>query len=114
MGTTPVPVSKLISHDMLAKRMLKYDEFKKRAQSPAAMAVDIREPFQRKEIPDVPSLRNIPSDRLTELLKKGEFKDKELLIMDAVGKQVEWVQYYLEMYGYSNYSFLEKGMLGAK
>ena len=34
--------------------------------------------------------------------------------MDAVGKQVQWVQYYLEMNGYKNYYFLDKGVAEAK
>jgi rhodanese-related sulfurtransferase len=114
MGKTPVPLDKLISHAMLAKRSIGYDEFKKRTQKPGVVVVDIREPFQRHDIPDLPGLRNIPSDRFTELLKSGEFKDKELLILDAVGKQVEWVQYYLEMYGYTNYLFLDKGVASIK
>jgi len=114
MGKTPVPLDKLISHDMLAKRKISYDEFKKKTQAPGTMVIDIREPFQRETVPQLPMLRNIPSDRFAELIKKGEFKDKELLIMDAVGKQVEWVQYYLDMYGYKNYYFLDKGVAGAK
>jgi rhodanese-related sulfurtransferase len=114
LGKTPVPVDKLISSEMLAKRMINYDEFKKRAQNSGAIVVDIREPFQREKIPQLAGLRNIPSDRFTELLNKGEFKDKELLILDAVGKQVQWIQYYLEMNGYKNYAFLDKGVAGIK
>jgi hypothetical protein len=33
--------------------------------------------------------------------------------MDAVGKQVEWIQYYLESEGYTNYYFLDKGVVSA-
>jgi len=78
------------------------------------MVIDAREPFQRKEIPQLPgTLRNVPTDRLVELIKKGEFKENQLLIMDAVGKQVEWIQYYLESEGYTNYYFLDKGFLSA-
>ena len=51
---------------------------------------------------------------MVELINKGEFKEKQLLILDAVGKQVEWLQYYLEGKGYTNYLFLDKGMLSAK
>ena len=47
------------------------------------------------------------------LLQKGELKDKTLLITDAVGKQVQWLQYYLDEGGYQNYFFLHKGVLGA-
>lgn len=114
MGKTPVPLDKLISQDTLKKRKLNYAAFKKRTENPAAMVVDIREPFQRHSIPQLKDIRNIPSDRFTALLKQGEFKDKELLIMDAVGKQVQWIQYYLEMNGYTNYYFLDKGVAEAK
>ena len=51
--------------------------------------------------------------RLVSLVKKGEFKNKQLLIFDAVGKQVRWLQYHLEDGGYSDYYFLAKGVLSA-
>jgi rhodanese-related sulfurtransferase len=114
MGKSPVPLDKLISHEMLAKRKINYAAFKKRTVNAAAIVVDIREPFQRHMIPQLNNIRNIPTDRFTALLKQGEFKDKELLIMDAVGKQVQWIQYYLEMNGYTNYYFLGKGVAEAK
>ena len=59
------------------------------------------------------TLRNIPSDRFVELLAAGEFKGKPLLVLDAVGKQVEWIQYYLEQYGYTGYYFMDKGVTSA-
>lgn len=114
LGTTPVPVNKLISKEAFAKRKVSYGEFKKKAENPDAMIIDIREPVQREVVPPLAGLRNIPSDRLVDLLKSGEFKGKELLILDAVGKQVEWVQYYLEQYGYEKYVFLDKGVGGIK
>ncbi|WP_243370107.1 rhodanese-like domain-containing protein [Geotalea sp. SG265] len=114
MGVTPAPKNKLISGEALAKKKISLGEFKKKAEGPKAVVVDIREPFQRKVIPPFPKLRNIPSDRLLSLLEKGEFKNNDLLIFDAVGKQVEWLQYYLEKNGYSNYSFLKDGVLSVK
>ncbi len=114
MGKSPAPVDKLISKETFEKRTLSFAEFKKRAASPDAMIIDAREPFQRKEIPQLPgTLRNVPSDRLVELIKKGDFKGNQLLILDAVGKQVEWIQYYLEAGRYTNYYFLKKGVLAA-
>jgi rhodanese-related sulfurtransferase len=114
MGKTPANAGQLISKEMFEKRTISFAEFKKRAASPDAMVIDAREPFQRKEIPQLPgTLRNVPSDRLAELIKKGEFKGNQLLILDAVGKQVEWIQYYLEAGGYKNYYFLKKGVLSA-
>lgn len=114
MGVTPAPKNKLISKEALAKKKISMDEFKRRAEAGKAVVIDIREPVQRKVIPSFPKLRNVPSDRLLPLLAKGEFKGNDLLIFDAVGKQVEWLQYYLEKYGYSNYSFLKDGVLSAK
>lgn len=114
MGTTPAPKSKLIPGDALAKKKIGFAAFKAKAESPNAVVVDIREPFQRREIPKFPRLRNIPSDRLLKLLEAGEFKKNELLIFDAVGKQVEWLQYYLERFGYKDYNFLKDGVLSAK
>lgn len=114
MGTTPAPKNKLIPAETLAKKKIGLAEFKQRAESANAVVIDIREPFQRREIPKFPKLRNIPSDRLLKLLESGEFKNNELLIFDAVGKQVEWLQYYLERFGYKNYRFLKDGVLSAK
>lgn len=114
MGKSPAAKDKLITKSAFAKKSISYEEFKKKAASPNAVVVDIREPIQRKEIPQIQGLRNIPSDRMVELIKKGDFNDKQLLILDAVGKQVEWLQYFLEAQGYRNYAFLEKGLLGTK
>lgn len=36
-------------------------------------------------------------------------QDKDLLIFDQVGKQVQWLEYYLMEYGYKNYWFLKDG-----
>ena len=114
LGKTPAAKEKLIPKSTFAKKCISYEEFKKKAAGPNTVVVDIREPVQRDVIPQIQGLRNIPSDRMVDLINKGEFKDKQLLILDAVGKQVEWLQYYLEGKGYSNYLFLEKGVLSAK
>lgn len=113
MGKTPAPPEKLISAEKLSSRKIRFSEFLKKAESPESVVIDVREPFQRKEVPAIPMLRNIPPDRLVELLARGEFKGKQLLILDAVGKQVEWIQYYLEQYEHLNYLFLDKGVAGA-
>ena len=112
MGATPVPADKVITKEQFEEKMiLGFDEFLTKAQEKDSIAIDIRDPIQRGVIPDIPLLRNIPLDRLLPLLKQGEFKDKRLLIVDNVGKQIRWLQYYLEHYGYRQYFFLEKGCL---
>ncbi|KPJ97494.1 MAG: hypothetical protein AMJ60_11010 [Desulfobacterales bacterium SG8_35] len=114
MGKTPAVQDKIIPKSELEAKMLSVDQFMARAAQPNTVNIDIRDPFQREKIPAIPLLRNIPLDRLTKLFEKGQFKDKQLLIIDAVGKQVRWLQYYLEEYGYSNYAFLEGGVKAIK
>jgi len=121
MGKTPAEQGKLISPEAFKSKQIPFAEFAAKAKDPNAVVIDIREPFQRAQNPTLPqnkmlnleNVRNIPSDRLVGLLQKGELKDKTLLITDAVGKQVQWLQYYLDEGGYQNYFFLHKGVLGA-
>ncbi|ALC17086.1 putative sulfurtransferase [Desulfuromonas soudanensis] len=121
MGRTPAVKEKLLSDEAFSARKIGYAEFAKKASEANSLVIDIREPFQRAKDPQLPQnkmltlsgVRNIPSDRLVPLLKKGEFKDNQLLITDAVGKQVQWLQYYLEDNGYKNYFFLDNGVLSA-
>ncbi len=110
MGQTPAPQDKIIPKDDLKAKMLSWSEFSAKSGEANSVTVDIRDPFQRKEIPKIAKLRNIPLDRLTKLLEKKEFADKQLLILDAVGKQVRWLQYHLAANGYENYYFLDKGV----
>jgi len=121
MDQTPAPKAKLIAKSSLKAHMIDYATFKARAAQPGSMVIDVREPFQRAKSPELPQnrllslsgVREIPLDRLVPLLKQKKFRDQQLLITDAVGKQVRWLQYYLEDNGYTNYAFLEKGVLAA-
>jgi len=121
MGRTPAAREKLIADESLQAKKLAFPAFKDKAGQLGVMVVDIREPFQRAKDPELPqnrmlaldNVRNIPSDRLVPLLEKKEFQDQTLLITDAVGKQVQWLQYYLEENGYRNYYFLGGGVLEA-
>lgn len=121
LGQTPAPAEKLISKAELDSHKLSFADFKAKAQSKDAVVIDMRDPAQRikeanlpqsKEV-DLPGLRSIPGDRLVALLDKKEFQGKRVLIFDAVGKQVQWLQYYLEKNGYSDYAFLKDGVLSA-
>lgn len=121
LGKTPADKSKLIAKADLNSKKLSWADFKTRAAGSNALIVDTRDPFQRAKGSDLDQnkavklkgIRAIPMDRLVGLLNKGEFKNKDLLIFDAVGKQVRWLQYYLEEHGYKNYAFLNEGVLAA-
>jgi rhodanese-related sulfurtransferase len=112
LGESPVPVEKIISKEVFERRLLSYEDFQAKAGSPSAVVIDIREPLQREKLLALPREKNIPFDRLVNLLEEGKFKDSQLLCYDAVGKQVDWLQYYLEKNGYTDYFFLKKGVEG--
>jgi rhodanese-related sulfurtransferase len=121
LGQTPADKSKLISKADLNAKMISFADFKRKSLQPDTIVIDTRDPYQRVKNADLPQnkmvnlsgIRNIPMDRMLVLLNKKEFLDKKLLIFDAVGKQVRWLQYHLEANGYENYSFLKSGALGA-
>lgn len=121
LGKTPAPAGKLISKADFEKRKLSFADFKSKAQSPNAVVIDMRDPAQRIKEANLPQskevllggMRSIPGDRLVELLNKKEFQGKTLLVFDAVGKQVQWLQYYLEENRYTDYAFLKDGVLSA-
>ena len=121
LGQTPADKSKLISKSALMEKTIPFAQFKEKAKQSNTVIIDTRDPFQRAKASDLPQnkmvnlsgIRNIPMDRMLALLTKKEFADKQLMIFDAVGKQVRWLQYHLEANGYKNYYFMEKGVLGA-
>jgi rhodanese-related sulfurtransferase len=110
MGQTPADPSKLISRQALSDKTIALDAFKSQAETADAVVVDIRDPLQRKVRLDFKRERNIPLDRFENLLKRGDMKDKDLLIYDAVGKQVRWLMYHLQESGYTRYAFLDGGV----
>lgn len=121
LGKTPAPAAKLITKADFEGRKLVFADFKAKAASKNAVIIDMRDPAQKvkeaalqqsKEVV-LTGVRGIPGDRLVELLNMQEFKGKTLLIFDAVGKQVQWLQYYLMENGYNDYYFLKEGVLSA-
>jgi hypothetical protein len=116
MGKTPADPAKLISKDDYKKHVLALDAFVTKAAEATSYLVDVRDPSQRKQIPEwAKKAPNFALDKFMKNLSNPQFKatvgTKTLCIFDAVGKQVQWLQYVLEDQGYTNYVFLEKGAL---
>ncbi len=111
LGKTPAPVVKMVSEEYFQSRVVGFDAFKKKAKGKNTVVVDIRDEMQRKTTMTVSSVE-LPLDRFITELNSDRFKDKQLLIFDAVGKQVRWLQYILEDRGYKNYFFLRHGIAG--
>jgi len=112
LGKKPVDKDKLVSEQEFNQRLLGFQQFEMKSQYEKHVVIDIRDNFQRgaaKERSSIKNSKSIPMNRLI-LLLDGEFaKDDTLLIYDAVGEQIKWIQYYLKDRGYQNYYFLEGG-----
>ncbi|MCL7488117.1 MAG: rhodanese-like domain-containing protein [Desulfobulbaceae bacterium] len=105
------PQKQLISRSELEKVMLSFETFQQKAAENNAMVIDARDPIQRThKLPGFEKALPIPLDKLIKnVINKGNLKDKQLMIFDQVGKQVQWLMYYLVDQGYSNFYFLEGG-----
>lgn len=117
LGKTPIAASKLISKDAFKTKLISVSDFTTKASDANSFVIDLRDPLQRKVIPPYLSKAvNFPMDKMVAQLTNAQFKTKiegkTLLIADMVGKQVQWLQYYLEDAGITSYYFLENGIEG--
>ncbi|MGY3571464.1 rhodanese-like domain-containing protein [Vibrio paucivorans] len=112
LGATLNDKDKIISKDKFGEHLLEPSDFKEQASNSETLVVDVRDPIQRDILilTNVGS-RNIPIERFESFLKT-QSKDQKIMIYDAVGKQVQWLQYILEGQGYSNYYFMKDGVEG--
>jgi len=112
LGKKGVDKNKLIAKSEFTKRLIPKSEFIPLAYDKSYVVFDIREPLQRQEknIKDtIKTVRSVAFDRLVANLKVGALNGKKILVVDAVGKQVRWLQYYLEEAGIKDYLFLKGG-----
>jgi Predicted sulfurtransferase len=110
MGETPARAGRIISPLEYETHLLDFDAFAEKAAEKDTIVIDIRDPFQRDVIPAIDGIRPIPLDPLLNLVVSRIWTEKQLLFFDAVGKQVQWLQYFLESYGYFDYAFLKGGV----
>lgn len=105
------PGQKLFPEEKFNKACLDYDAFKVKADGTNAVVIDARDPIQRKhKLPGMDKAMPIPMDKLVQnVIRKGNMKDKELYIFDQVGRQVNWLMYYLVQNDYSDFYFLRGG-----
>jgi rhodanese-related sulfurtransferase len=111
LGNTPVDPSLLLTKEKLNSHMLEPEAFGKRVGK-GAITLDIRETMQKDGLSLFPTRqRSVPLDneKLKSYVDEAKTKGKTLLIYDAVGKQVRWLQYYLEKEGISDYYFMKGG-----
>jgi rhodanese-related sulfurtransferase len=108
-GKTPLALTKLISNEEFTRHVLSPKEFVQKI-SENTLVIDIREPFQRtKTILEIESILT-PLNQFHLMLDIIIKKNATLLIYDAVGKQVKWLQYLLKEKGVKNYYFMKGGV----
>jgi rhodanese-related sulfurtransferase len=114
---TPIDKSDLISPAEFKARMLPAKDFRARADANKCdcIIVDIRDRGQRDFLLFPMREEHVKVDdkaALNALIEQAKLQRKTLLIYDAVGKQVMWLQYYLVRRGARDYFFMQGGEEG--
>jgi rhodanese-related sulfurtransferase len=105
------PKKQLIPASEFERRCISFEEFREKAKGTNVMIFDLRDSIQDSgKLPGLDGVRQVPVDKFTaNFVQKKMELDKTLLVFDQVGKQIEWVQYYLLEHGYQKYFFLKGG-----
>ncbi|MGD8568042.1 MAG: rhodanese-like domain-containing protein [Gammaproteobacteria bacterium] len=105
---------KLISKEVFKQHLIDPEKFGDRIAKTSDIVLDVRDRFQREGISIfVGREYRVPIDntrRLDRFIDKAKRENKALLIYDAAGKQVRWLQYYLEDRGLKSYYFMKGGI----
>ena len=111
LGETPANLEFLLSVDKFKDHLITAEVFSKKLNA-QAIVIDVRDEFQRtNKIFEEVSI-HIPIDEVVLYASKAAKEGKTLLLYDAVGKQVRWLQFYLEKAGVKDYYFLQGGVEG--
>jgi len=114
LGRSPIDPKRLISGKEFDQHLLSPDAYGERVANSSAIVLDVRDRFQREAISlFVGRERRAYLDdpnRLDRYISKAKSEGKTLLIHDAAGKQVRWLQYYLQEKGVKNYYFMKGGI----
>lgn len=114
LGESPIDTNKIISKKRFKTFLISPDKFENRIGTGKVIVLDVRDPFQR----DSTALFHGKEHRvyindasgLDKYIAQANNENKSLLIYDEVGKQVRWLQYYLEGKGTKSYSFMDGGV----
>jgi rhodanese-related sulfurtransferase len=114
IGETPLQSNDLISKEMLSAKFINFERLLTLVEEKdKIILIDIREKRQISKSNirlDRLDFRNISFKNMVKnVIRNGKYKDEMIVVVDAVGKQVRWIQYYFEKYKYDNYYFLKNG-----
>ena len=111
---SPIDPKKVIRKKIFKTYLISPEEFENKIGSGKSIVLDVRDRFQR----DAAGLfhgkeKRVFIDDASQLDKyifKANKQNKTLLIYDEVGKQVRWLQYYLEGNHLKSYFFMKGGV----
>lgn len=114
LGQTMKNANHLISQKKFSQHLIKPEDFGKHIANSNAILLDIRDRVQREDGISlfVGREHRVTLDsvrRLDRYIKKARKENRQLLVYDAAGKQVRWLQYRLEAQGVKNYFFMAGG-----
>ncbi|MCB1737417.1 MAG: rhodanese-like domain-containing protein [Gammaproteobacteria bacterium] len=111
LGKPLTSADRLISKDKLEQHMLSPEEFSKLVTH--SVVVDIRTPLERAGLGlFVGRERPVELDnarRLDRMIDRAIDQHKPFLVYDNAGREVPWLQYYLEERGVTDYFFMRGG-----
>ena len=114
LNETPLDINNLITKSRFKAKLIDFKFLLEILEGNSkAVLIDIRETKQIKDSKvnlDNLKFRNISFKNMVQnVIIHEKFKDKTIVVVDAVEKQVRWIQYYFEKYKYDDYYFLKSG-----
>jgi rhodanese-related sulfurtransferase len=113
LGKSPVSAQMLIGKEKFEQHLLPPEKFGAMVGK-ETIVLDIRDVSQTNAINLFPMFqRSVPMDnsKLERYIDQANSTGKTLLVYDAVGKQVQWLQYFLESKQVKSYYFMKGGAL---
>ncbi len=114
LGDTPVKPGRIIDKDKFLAHQLTAKEFEQSLLTDNTMIYDVRDREQRRGDSGLFMFRDKHvsldnSRKLIRIISKAIDNDTTLYFYDQKGKQVRWLQYFLEAEGLENYYFMKGG-----
>lgn len=114
LNQTPIKTDSIISKENFESRLLTVEDFSKRSLVENSIIYDVRDREQRRGGSGLYMFRdkhvdldNI--DKLDKIISRAKENNTTLFFYDQKGKQVRWLQYYLENNGLKDYYFMKGG-----
>lgn len=114
LGESPIDPKNIIRQKTFKTYLIEAENFENKLGTDNILVLDVRDSFQRNAsglFPGKEHRVNInDAERLNKYINIANNENKTLLIYDEVGKQVRWLQYYLEGKKAKSYYFMKGGV----